>query len=405
MALNFPPNPSPGDRYTVGNKTYEWNGYAWIVVVNNVTSATFVSAVTLTVTSSTNSTSTNSGALIVNGGTGIAQDLFIGGNLTVVGNIIGVSPVSNTIDVRTTSTNENLFLTVASTSSGTAFLYTDAGIVYNPSQNKLEITGIFNAQSIQNTPIGTITPAAGSFTNVIISDTTQATTASTGALIVAGGASIGKNLWVGENLYVNQQVVLTTSSFNVDLSEGTDIDIVETGPGIVTIYNVSTLESVTGRGSTSSQIINLTNTTQSTSTTTGALVIKGGLGVGKRINCESIRISDTIFDSNEVRINNMATAVIDSYSAAEFRAAKYLVQIDSGTGPSADFQVIEILLLTDNNGTVYTTEYGLVTTLPLNAELGTFSADIQLDNMVRLYFTPNASTDKVIYVLRTGMIT
>jgi hypothetical protein len=101
----------------------------------------------------------------------------------------------------------------------------------------------------------------------------------------------------------------------------------------------------------------------------------------------------------------MATAIIDSYSAAEFRAAKYLVQIDSGTGPTADFQVIEILLLTDNNGTVYTTEYGLVTTLPLNAELGTFSADIQLDNIVRLYFTPNASTDKVIYVLRTGMIT
>ena len=405
MALNFPPNPSPGDRYTIGNKTYEWNGYAWIVVINNVTSATVVNAVTLTVTSSTNSTSTNTGALIVNGGLGVNQDLFIGGNLTVTGNINGISPVSNSIEVQTTASDTNLFLTFVSTSTGTAYLYTDAGIVYNPSQNRLEISGIFRAQSIQNTPIGTITPAAGSFTNVIISDTTQATTASTGALQVAGGASIGKSLWVGENLYVNQQIVLTTSSFNVDLSEGTDIDIVETEPGIVTIYNVSTLESVTTRGSTSSRVINLTNTTQSTSTTTGAMVISGGLGVGKRINCESIRISDTIFDSNEVRINNMATAIIDSYSAAEFRAAKYLVQIDSGTGPTADFQVIEILLLTDNNGTVYTTEYGLVTTLPLNAELGTFSADIQLDNIVRLYFTPNASTDKVIYVLRTGMIT
>jgi hypothetical protein len=402
MALNFPPNPSLGDRYTIGNKTYEWNGYAWIVVINNVTSATVVNAVTLTVTSSTNSTSTNTGALIVNGGLGVNQDLFIGGNLTVTGNINGISPVSNSIEVQTTASDTNLFLTFVSTSTGTAYLYTDAGIVYNPSQNRLEISGIFRAQSIQNTPIGTITPAAGSFTNVIISDTTQATTASTGALQVAGGASIAKNLWVGEALYVNEQTVLTTSSFNVDLSEGTDIDLVVTGENIVTIYNVSTLESVTTRGSTSSQVINLTNTTQSTSTTTGALVISGGLGVGKRINCESIRISDTIFDSNEVRINNMATAVIDSYSAAEFRASKYLVQIDSGTGSSADFQVIEILLLTDNNGTVYTTEYGLVTT---NGELGTFTADIQLDNIVRLYFTPNSSTDKVIYVLRTGMIT
>jgi hypothetical protein len=404
MALNFPPNPSLGDRYTIGNKTYEWNGYAWIVVINNVTSATVVNAVTLTVTSSTNSTSTNTGALIVNGGLGVNQDLFIGGNLTVTGNINGISPVSNSIEVQTTASDTNLFLTFVSTSTGTAYLYTDAGIVYNPSQNRLEISGIFRAQSIQNTPIGTITPAAGSFTNVIISDTTQATTASTGALQVAGGASIGKSLWVGENLYVNQQIVLTTSSFNVDLSEGTDIDIVETEPGIVTIYNVSTLESVTTRGSTSSRVITLTNDTQSTSTTTGAMVISGGLGVGKRINCESIRISDTIFDSNEVQINNMSTALIDTYSASEFRAAKYLVQIDSGTGPTADFQVIEILLLTDNNGVVYTTEYGLVTTLPLNAELGTFSADI-ISNMVRLYFTPTESTDKVIYVLRTGMIT
>jgi hypothetical protein len=401
MALNFPPNPSVGDRYTVGNKTYEWNGYAWIVVVNNITSATVVQAVTLTVTSTTNSTSTNTGALIVNGGAGINQDLVVGGNLTVLGNINGVSPVSNSIDVQNTTSNTNLFLTFASTSTGTAILYTDAGIVYNPNQNRLELGGIFQAQSIQNTPIGTVTPAAGSFTNVIISDTTQATTTATGALIVAGGASIAKNLWVGENLYVNEQVVLTTSSFNVDLSEGTDIDLVVEAPGIVTIYNVSTLESVTTRGSTSSRVITITNDTQSTSTTTGALVVSGGLGVGKRINCESIRISDTIFDSNEVQINNMSTALIDTYSASEFRAAKYLVQIDSGTGPSADFQVIEILLLTDNNGTVYTTEYGLVTT---NGELGTFSADI-ISNMVRLYFTPTASTDKVIYVLRTGMIT
>ena len=404
MALNFPPNPTVGDRYTIGNKTYEWNGYAWIVVINNITSATVVQAVTLTVTSTTNSTSTNTGALIVNGGAGINQDLVVGGNLTVLGNINGVSPVSNSIDVQTTTSNTNLFLTFASTSTGTAILYTDAGIVYNPNQNSLELGGIFQAQSIQNTPIGTITPAVGTFTSVVITNTSQATTTATGALIVAGGASIAKNLWVGGTLYANEQAVLTTSSFNVDLSEGTDIDIVETGPGIVTIYNVSTLESVTTRGSTSSRVITITNDTQSTSTTTGALVVSGGLGVGKRINCESIRISDTIFDSNEVQINNMSTALIDTYSASEFRAAKYLVQIDSGAGPSADFQVIEILLLTDNNGVVYTTEYGLVTTLPLNAELGTFSADI-ISNMVRLYFTPNASTNKVIYVLRTGMIT
>lgn len=402
MALNFPPNPSIGDRYTIGTKTYEWNGYAWIVVVNNTTSATIVQAETLTVTSTTNSTSTTTGALIVNGGTGIAQDLYIGGNLTVAGTIIGIAPTSTTIEVNeNTNTDQSYFVTFASTSTGSAYLYTDfGGIAYNPGLDQLNISGTFQAGSIQNTPIGTVIPAEGSFTTVLISSTTEATTTATGALQVAGGASIAKNLWVGGTLYANQQAVLTTSSFNVDLSEGTDIDLVVTGENIVTIYNISTLDSVTGRGSTSSQVIILNNTTESTSTTTGALIVAGGIGVGKRINCESIRIADTVFDSTEVQINNMATAMIDSYSALDFRSAKYLVQIDSGTGPSADFQIVEILLLADNNGTVYTTEYGLVTT---NGALGVFTADLQLDNKVRLYFTPYASTDKIIYVLRTGM--
>ncbi len=29
--LNFPPNPSPGQTYSVGNRTYIWNGQAWIL--------------------------------------------------------------------------------------------------------------------------------------------------------------------------------------------------------------------------------------------------------------------------------------------------------------------------------------------------------------------------------------
>lgn len=29
MAFNFPDSPTPGQRYTQGGVTYEWNGYAW----------------------------------------------------------------------------------------------------------------------------------------------------------------------------------------------------------------------------------------------------------------------------------------------------------------------------------------------------------------------------------------
>jgi hypothetical protein len=44
-----------------------------------------------------------------------------------------------------------------------------------------------------------------------------------------------------------------------------------------------TLSSVTGRGATTSSAISITNTTQSTTPTTGALIISGGLGVSKDV--------------------------------------------------------------------------------------------------------------------------
>jgi len=91
---------------------------------------------------------------------------------------------------------------------------------------------------------------------------------------------------------------------------------------------------------------------------------------------------------------------IDTYSIQDFRSAKYLVQIDDGLGINAKFEVIEILLLINNDGTVYATEYGLVTS---DGELGEFTADVQSDNMLRLYFTAFEATNKLVRVLRTAM--
>ncbi len=57
-------------------------------------------------------------------------------------------------------------------------------------------------------------------------------------------------------------------------------------------------------------------------------------------------------------------------------------------------------------GTVYSTEYGLVSTGGVSGGggLGSFTADLSImDNTARLYFTPNAATNKTIKVLRTSM--
>jgi hypothetical protein len=84
----------------------------------------------------------------------------------------------------------------------------------------------------------------------------------------------------------------------------------------------------------------------------------------------------------------------------DFRASKYVIQIEEGTGVGANFEVIEILLLVDNIGTVYATEYAVVSS---SGELGEFAADVQGDNIVRLYFTAYQASDKVIKTFRTGM--
>jgi hypothetical protein len=220
----------------------------------------------------------------------------------------------------------------------------------------------------------------------------------TGALIVEGGASIGGDLYLGGTLYSAGSPVLTTSSFGASAQDGVDIDIVES-TGTLVWNNISTLQSVTSRGSSTNFVIRFTNNVESTSTTTGAVVITGGIGVGKRVTAESLRIADTVFDSTQTLVNTTATTAIDTYSLTQFRSAKYLIQIDEGIGSGADFELREVLLVADNDSQVWATEYGVVTS---NGDLGVFAADV-VGNNVTLYFTAYTATSKTIKVLRTGM--
>jgi hypothetical protein len=89
---------------------------------------------------------------------------------------------------------------------------------------------------------------------ITITTNTASISTSTGALIVAGGAGIGQNLYVGGSIYGN---TIYSNGLPV-LTSGT-----------------------TFSGGTVSGAINITNTTSSTSTVTGALIVAGGAGIGK----------------------------------------------------------------------------------------------------------------------------
>jgi hypothetical protein len=122
-----------------------------------------------------------------------------------------------------------------------------------------------------------------------ITNTTNATSVSTGALQVSGGIAVGKDLYVGGTL-----TVAGTSGSDIDLGGG-DIS----GVGRITA-NTGTFI-----------ITNISSTTASTGTTTGALTVIGGAGVGGDVyvggivNCTDVNTtSDMSLKDNVSTINN-----------------------------------------------------------------------------------------------------
>lgn len=372
--LNFPSNPSIDQTYTIGETTWIWTGSAWIKLTSS-------SSTPIVVNTITQSTSTVTGSVVITGGLGVGGSVNIGSTSTI-----------NGAQILTTATLD------AFVKQTVVYAGTDTAVASETTSGYQYIT-IWNTSTLQ-----TVTDRGHSTTNVVqILNTSQSTSTTTGALIVSGGAAIGGNLWLGGTIYSAGVPVITTTTLVDSLIAGSDIVISSTSSltGNALIFNdVSTLQSVTSRGSQTNQVVYFSNTTESTSSSTGAVVISGGLGVAKRINSESLQIADTIIDSGMILVNTTDTVVVDYYPASQYRSAKYLIQITDGTGTNAAFETIEILLLIDNNNTVYATEYAVLSTY---GELGEFAADVQNDNIVRLYFTAYQASSKVIKVFRTGM--
>ena len=160
---------------------------------------------------------------------------------------------------------------------------------------------------------------------------------------------------------------------------------------------------------TVTDVLYLTSSTNSTSTVTGSLIVSGGVGIGLDVNvggqlsAERIKITDAIMDSSLVTVNDTGTVIVDSYSLNNYRAAEYLIQIDSGTGSTATFQLSKILLIVSNTSTVQATEYGIIHTDGPGVYMGDWAAGVVSGTTVELYFTPYQATDKTIAVFRTAI--
>ena len=272
----------------------------------------------LRLTTSTNATSTSTGGLIVSGGVGINKDVWIGGT-TFAGNVYSNGSLVGSSTGTTSTFLINNFTQATSTNSGALVVKGGVGIGGN-----LYVTG--DIVDITGRIIGSGT--TGTTSTFVISNTSSSTSTNSGALVVTGGAGIGGALFVNTTSYIAGSQIITTATVNIYATKttiiaGTDT-AVNTSTGEVTIWNTSTLESVTSRGNSTTNLISITNTTPSLGVTSGALVVGGGVGIGG-----ALFVSTTSFIADSQIIT---TATIGDYATKTTIIAGTDTAVNTSTG-------------------------------------------------------------------------
>ena len=303
----------------------------------------------------TNATSTNTGALTVAGGVGIAQDLWVGGaayvqgSQVITGATLGQYGVSQIIAGPYISVNPASGTgTVTIGNLGVQYITTGSGIAVTTSTGTVNIASIDTLQLVTNR--GATTTNQINISNTVFSGNTN----SNQALLVAGGvgalAVYATNLFdSGYRVVTSVQPTagsgisvsgLTTSSavvsFTINntgvlsltgsaylgvsastgnitltnngvqtLTAGTDT-YVSASTGTITIWSTATLQSVTNRGSSTTNAIYIANATSATTTTNGALTVAGGIGVLGDIYARNIYTNGQIVGGQSSTSTNLA---------------------------------------------------------------------------------------------------
>lgn len=271
----------------------------------------------VTIANATVSTSSVNGALIVTGGVGIGGNINIAGNLLTNGNITGLNGrFTNNLTVIGTTTSSYLRVSGSMTaSSGTI------GILNSTTLNNSGL-GTFGTLQVNNTAnvgiitaqsgtIGALTATSISGLNTLTSSIVYATDVHVDNLLPRSGTQInfgsvdsvritggnpnqvlgtdgnGNLSWIQGPAALTFGTGLTRDGDTVSLSGTgfpagvyTRVTVDEYGRVVSGSSTTETLEQVTGRGATTSRIITITNNTEATDVTEGALIVEGGAGIG-----------------------------------------------------------------------------------------------------------------------------
>lgn len=346
---------------------------------------------------------------------------LVNNNLTVTGNLIINGTTENVNSTVTTIVDP--VINIGGTANGGAPTSNDGkdrGIAFQWHNGTVAKTGFFGYKNADGYfefyPDASITGEvvsgtlgdikATNFRGALIGNASTATTWATGRTVsltgdvtYTSGSLDGSANVTGTATLANSGVTAGTgyNTFNVD-AKGR---VTSASTTSYLTAEVDTLATVTGRGATTGTALSLTNTTDASNTTTGALVISGGLAVAKNIVAGAEFISAlngaefSCDRSLQTTLATTTTTALDSFPIAFYRSVRYLVQITQGS----NYQVSEILII-HNGTTTFMTEYAV---LESNGSLATFTSDISVSNG-RLLVSMVAATSATINIRRTALV-
>ena len=268
-----------------------------------IDSANTKTAGNLTVQSTEQSTNASTGALVVNGGVGVAKDLNVGGNVVITGNLQVDGAVTSvntaTLDV------EDLNITVAKGAGSAAaangagltvdgasatFTYANSDDSWNVNKllkgtslnftNGATIGETLSARDINSTVIGNVTPAAATFTSANIQNSLTAA--------VSGAINLSANTFT-----VSSTNTGTIDNFNIGATTAgtgtfttlTSTNTTQLGLTSATAINSTPIGNATASSGafttlTASGVTQITDATDATAVGTGAFRVTGGASVG-----------------------------------------------------------------------------------------------------------------------------
>jgi hypothetical protein len=318
----------------------------------------------LSITNATAATSTSSGAVIVAGGVGVAGNVYAG-NLyaTTFYGAANTAINASNIVVTATTTNATFYPTFVEATSGNLGIRTDTTFTYNPSTDALTAG--------QFIPSGSTAPANGMFlptTNTVgfATDSSERIRITSSGSVGIGTSTIssgnvtsiyGGNLFIAGNLRVGNTA---TTIGGIQFPDGTFQSTAAVPPSTATTMSIASQTAstayypvfVAGTGAqaeyintTSLQVIpnsgniisigsayfgniGVTNTTAATSTTTGAVIVAGGIGVTGNVYAGNV-YATTFYGAANTAINASNITVINTATSG---ATFYVPFVDATSG-------------------------------------------------------------------------